>query len=330
MFKINHTGSNNLLAFSAGIDSTALFYLLVEQNIPFDIAIVNYNQRDQAKQEVLYAQKLAKKYNKKCFVKKIEPNSEFSEHQARKQRYDFFDQLTLKHQYDFLYTAHQLNDKLEWFLMQFTKGAGLGELLGLQELSSRKHYTICKPLLHTSKKSLQEYLDKNNIQYFEDHTNNDQKIKRNYFRHQFSNTLIENFEEQIKNSFEYLHNDLDSLMQNTSIKKFDDLHIYKFNGDLNIAIKLIDKDLKAKGILLSKKTRDEIVQNKTVVVSHQYAIAIQKDTIFIAPFVKSSMDKVFKENCRVRKIPANIRGYLHSLEDFTFSKWDLEVSLDTF
>ena len=35
----------NLLAFSAGVDSTALFFLLLEQNIPFDIAIVNYNIR---------------------------------------------------------------------------------------------------------------------------------------------------------------------------------------------------------------------------------------------------------------------------------------------
>ena len=37
----------NLLAFSAGIDSTALFFLLLDNNIHFDIAIVNYNQRAQ-------------------------------------------------------------------------------------------------------------------------------------------------------------------------------------------------------------------------------------------------------------------------------------------
>ena len=49
----------NLLAFSAGIDSSALFFLLLEQNIPFDIAIVNYNQREQSKEEVSYAKELA-------------------------------------------------------------------------------------------------------------------------------------------------------------------------------------------------------------------------------------------------------------------------------
>ena len=51
----------NLLAFSAGVDSSALFFLLLEQNIPFDIAIVNYNLRVQSKDEVFYAKNLASK-----------------------------------------------------------------------------------------------------------------------------------------------------------------------------------------------------------------------------------------------------------------------------
>ena len=62
--KINTT--NNLLAFSAGIDSTALFFLMMEEEILFDIAIVDYNQRLQSKDEVIYATQLAHKYNKKC------------------------------------------------------------------------------------------------------------------------------------------------------------------------------------------------------------------------------------------------------------------------
>ena len=37
--------SKNLLAFSGGVDSTALFFLLLKENISFDIAIVNYNVR---------------------------------------------------------------------------------------------------------------------------------------------------------------------------------------------------------------------------------------------------------------------------------------------
>ena len=61
----------NLLAFSAGVDSSALFFLLLEQSIPFDIAIVDYNLRVQSKNEVSYAKELALKYNKSIFIKDI-------------------------------------------------------------------------------------------------------------------------------------------------------------------------------------------------------------------------------------------------------------------
>ncbi|MDD3835568.1 MAG: ATP-binding protein, partial [Sulfurimonas sp.] len=41
-------GKKNLLAFSGGVDSSALFFLLLGENIEFDIAIVNYKQRAQS------------------------------------------------------------------------------------------------------------------------------------------------------------------------------------------------------------------------------------------------------------------------------------------
>ena len=67
--------SKNLLAFSSGVDSTALFFLLFEKNIPFDIAIVNYNMRIQSLDEVTYAKHLASKYNKQIFLKDVKIKS---------------------------------------------------------------------------------------------------------------------------------------------------------------------------------------------------------------------------------------------------------------
>jgi len=46
--------NKNLLAFSGGVDSSALFFILLEKKIPFDIAIVNYHKREQSKKEVEY------------------------------------------------------------------------------------------------------------------------------------------------------------------------------------------------------------------------------------------------------------------------------------
>jgi len=68
--------------------------------------------------------------------------------------------------YETLITAHQLNDKLEWFLMQFTKGAGLSELVGMEEISYKNSYKLLKPLLNHTKQELKMYLDNTNIKYF--------------------------------------------------------------------------------------------------------------------------------------------------------------------
>lgn len=312
MLKFDINTSKNLLAFSAGIDSTALFFLLLEQNIPFDIAIVDYNIRTQSKDEIKYAQDLALKYQKKCFltVVTIENQSNF-EKKARDIRYSFFDDIIKKHNYETLITAHQLNDKLEWFLMQLTKGAGLLELIGLDKYSFKNEYQIYKPLLEISKDRLLNYLKENGIKYFIDNTNSDEKYKRNLFRKNFANDLIKDYEKGIVNSFNYLKNDLNSLNIETQVIYENRLlEVFKNLNDDNLNIKLIDKSLKKRGVLLSKAQRDEIIRQKEITISDKINISMEKNYIFISPKSNVSMDKQFKEKCRVKKIPKNIRAYL--------------------
>lgn len=304
--------SKNLLAFSSGVDSTALFFLLFEKNIPFDIAIVNYNMRIQSLDEVTYAKELASKYNKQIFIKdiKLESTSNF-EKKARDIRYAFFEEIISNRQYEVLITAHQLNDKLEWFLMQFTKGAGISELLGLQTLEKRNNYTIFKPLLDISKNDLLNYLKEQNIKYFIDNSNYDEKYKRNYFRHNFSDKLLNDFENGIKNSFNYLQNDLNSMQVDFEpIHTNLELEIFRNLNDDNLNIKIIDKSLKKRGLLISSAQRQEILKQKKLVVSHKIAISIEDKYIWISPFLNVTMEKNFKELCRTKKIPQNIRAYL--------------------
>ncbi len=62
------SNKKNLLAFSAGVDSSALFYILREFNISFDITFVNYGLREQSIQEEDYTKELASKYNINAFI----------------------------------------------------------------------------------------------------------------------------------------------------------------------------------------------------------------------------------------------------------------------
>lgn len=305
--------SKNLLAFSAGVDSSALFFLLLKQNIPFDIAIVNYNVRVQSKDEVNYAKNLALKYNKQIYIKdiKLESTSNF-EKTARDIRYKFFEEIIDENSYEVLITAHQLNDKLEWFLMQFTKGAGLVELIGFNEFEQKENYKICKPLLEITKEELESFLKQENIKYFIDNSNFDEKYKRNYFRHNFSDKLLSEYTNGIKKSFKYLQDDINSLnIEITPIKNFNELEIYQNQKDNNLNIRIIDNSLKKRGFLLSSGQREEILKQKEITISHKINISIKEDLIWICPNVSSIMDKKFKETCRINKIPKNVRNYIY-------------------
>ncbi len=301
----------NLLAFSGGVDSSALFFILKAYKINFDICIVDYGMRKQSKQEVAYAIKLAKTFNKKIYLKNVDLATNNFEYNARIARYDFFKQIIKEKNYTNLITAHQLNDKLEWFFMQFSKGAGVVELLGLQEIQKRDCYNLVRPMLELSKNELFKFLNSNNIKFFIDESNKDTKYKRNFFRENFSNEFINNFQKGVIKSFQYLQNDKNLLYEIEIVKNIQKLFILKDLSNNVKNIRAIDCILKKLGYILSKPQKDEIIKTKNLVISNHFSIVFANNLIYISPFVKTKMDKTFKEKCRILKIPPKIRGYLY-------------------
>ena len=308
----------NLLAFSAGVDSTALFFLLLERDIVFDIAIVNYNIREQSKAEVAYAQFLANKYDKKVYIKNIEKIYNNFEHEARYERYQFFEEIISKNSYDNLLTAHQLDDNFEWFMMQFSQGAGLHELLGMQQITKKDRYTVVRPLLKLTKKELQSFLDTKGHKYFIDSTNTDTRYKRNYFRKKYTQEFLAEFKDGVKKSLQYLQKDKELL--NNSYKLLfekDQLKIYRFNDGFKEHI--CAKSLKEFGYVLSASQRKELSCSKSVVIGGLYAIGTYEDILFVCSYSSYIMSKKEKEACRVAKIPKHCRPYLcENKIDITF------------
>lgn len=307
--------SKNLLAFSAGGDSTALFFLLLENEIPFDIAIVDYGVRAQSKAEVLHAQTLAQKYGKECFVKqapKIEKNFEA---QARAIRYGFFENLVEKHGYENLLTAHHLGDRFEWMLMQFCKGAGCVELAGMQEVEIQTNYTLVRPLLHLEKGELQAYLETRQIEYFEDESNSDQSYKRNYFRHNFAQPMLQKYKAGIKKSFEYLDKDIEYLLEDVALKSINQLTFFK-TKNFRTNTKAIDRYLKSIGHMITANEKLLLLDGATLVVGRKYIVAQQERYVFIAPYIQAQkMQKTLKEKFRKLRIAKQLRGYLASDEE---------------
>lgn len=303
--------SKNLLAFSGGADSTALFFLLLENKIPFDIAIVDYAIREQSKEEVSYAQELALKYEKNCYLFTSESIEKNFEAAARKVRYDFFEELIYEHNYNNLLTAHHLGDRLEWFLMQLSKGAGCAELNSLKSITKKESYCVVRPLLHVEKSELIAYLECNEKRWFEDESNKDLNIKRNEFRHLYVTPLLEKYKEGIVKSFEYIDNDTSELIEDVAILHLKEFYYFKRGKNIKNDIYHIDKLLKQLGIMISTDVREELKESDETVISRKYAVCKTDDHIFIAPYLLHvNMDKEFKERCRVLKVPSKLRPYL--------------------
>ncbi|MDD5406444.1 MAG: tRNA lysidine(34) synthetase TilS [Sulfurovaceae bacterium] len=300
-----------LLAFSGGVDSSALFFLLQEAGLRADLAIVDYGLREQSKDEVAYAKDLTKEYNCICHIAKAPHFDSNFEANARTFRYEFFENLIEEHKYDVLLTAHQLNDQLEWFLMRLTKGAGVCELIGLEFFTQKENYQIIRPLLEFSKKDLQDYLNIHKYRYFIDESNIDESYERNYFRKYYSDSLIDKYKDGIRRSFKYIRDDISVLKYGfEEVFAYKDLRVIKLH-DIRLKVKAVDLALKELGYLLSSAQREEIEKNDNLVIGGLWAIGLSGSRLYIAPYHKTVLPKEFKEIYRLANIPPLIRGYLY-------------------
>ena len=94
---------------------------------------------------------------------------------ARRIRYDCFE----KSGCDKVATAHNLNDNIETFIFNFTRGASLSGLCGIPY--TRGIYI--RPLLDCTREEIEKYLLENDLKYVTDSTNLSDDYTRNKIRH---------------------------------------------------------------------------------------------------------------------------------------------------
>jgi len=300
----------NLLAFSHGVDSTALFYILDEAGVKFDLAIVDYNVRAQSKDEIASARRLALKFNKQIYVKSVHLGASNFEHEARAARYEFFSQICRERGYENLILAHQFDDKFEWFLMQLGRGAGLSELLGMQAIEAREDYAVIRPLLGVRKCELERFLQGRNLKYFTDETNLMDRFKRGFVRAKFSEPFLNEYFGGVKKSFEFLATDALNLAPEISNPAPKIYLIKRGRGEL----RGVDQACKRLGLVLSAAQRNECARclenGAGCVLGGKVAVGAGEKFILATPYVKAAMEKKFKEACRRLAIPPINRGFL--------------------
>ena len=306
----------NLLAFSGGVDSSALFYALLNNHISFDIAIVNYATRAQSSDEVAYAKELAATHNKRIFIHNAKPIQSNFEHNARNVRYAFFQSLCKEYNYKNLILAHQLNDRLEWFLMQLCRGSGLCGLSGFSGVQRNRNFCVVRPMCEISRDEIFAYLKKHNIKFFYDKSNEDTRFMRNYIRLEFANKLIAKHKNGILQTLEILNKQVAELFI-TPINITPTLFVTPLQSAKEINLQGIDSALKSLGYVMSAKQRKELVRlDYHIEISKAgecFVVGSDEKWIFIAKYAnkeKICMPKKIKEQYRIQKIPKNIRPAL--------------------
>ena len=191
-----------VVGVSTGADSMALFHYLINNYKDTVIcAHINHNVRKQSNKEEIFLNNYCKD-NKIIFEStKIETYNENNfENEARKKRYNFYEEILKKYNTKYLFLAHHADDLIETILMKIVRGSNILGYAGIKKISKQKDYYIIRPLLDYQKKDILEYVKKNNIKYYNDVTNNNTKYTRNRFRHKII-PLLKKEEKEIHKKF---------------------------------------------------------------------------------------------------------------------------------
>ena len=180
------------LGLSGGVDSVALFHLLVtkykesyKELVAFHI---NHGLRDQSYEEAEFVENFVKNYNVKFYKKELNMkdlvrDSHTSEEMlARKLRYEAFEEMSLLEGGVKLITAHHKNDQVENILMRLLSGRSMDYNLMIEEKTTIGELAVYRPLLNVLKIDLEQYADKNDLKYYVDSTNFDTDYTRNNIR----------------------------------------------------------------------------------------------------------------------------------------------------
>ena len=182
------------VAFSGGLDSTALLFLcnraLKQRKIMNLKAIhINHNLSKNSDNWEQHCESFCKSNNIEfeSFIIEVTKNRSSIESQARQERYKIFE--SLMDENDQILLAHHRDDVFETILLRLFRGTGVDGLSGLNKKRSLGKGEIIRPFLNLSKSDLKIYIEENNLSYVEDDTNSNNDFDRNFLRNEIIPSL---------------------------------------------------------------------------------------------------------------------------------------------
>lgn len=185
-----------IVAVSGGLDSMVLAAILLELNVEFALAHCNFHLRaDESNADEAFVADWAKDNNIPLFIQHFDTNKILEEEGgnlqevARSLRYNWFEQLRIDNDYDYIATAHHADDSIETLLMNFFKGTGIKGLHGIL----LKQGNVIRPLIKLTRDQINNYASDQKISWREDSSNRKLDYTRNKIRHQLMPVLKDIF-----------------------------------------------------------------------------------------------------------------------------------------
>ncbi|MBI0417637.1 MAG: tRNA lysidine(34) synthetase TilS [Nitrosomonadaceae bacterium] len=203
-----------ILGLSGGIDSVVLLNILVTLSAKMHFSLsaiyVNHGISFNADRWEIFCQDLCKFHNVPITVTRVKINQNLGaslEAAARELRYQVFEKLEA----DYILLAQHLDDQAETLFLQLLRGAGLRGLRAMPlvrvQAGKLKNGTlnfgppILRPLLEVSKNEIENFAQKNKLNWITDESNGDISFDRNFLRHKIFPLLAERFPSYRTNFF---------------------------------------------------------------------------------------------------------------------------------
>ncbi len=176
-----------LLAVSGGIDSMVMAHLFHLGKFSIAIAHCNFGLRGRdSDDDAEFVREAALQWKIPYFCKKF-PTSAWAagkgisiQMAARDLRYAWFEQVREENHFDYVATAHHLDDQVETFLINLIRGTGIAGLHGIPVKSG----SIIRPMMFAFREEIEQFANRCKVPYRMDLSNNETKYTRNKIRHE--------------------------------------------------------------------------------------------------------------------------------------------------
>lgn len=230
-----------LVSLSGGIDSMVLITILHSLNYDIVAGHINYNNREETKEEQQFLEEWCQFNGIKLYIKNINEikRNTTKRHDyeiiTKNMRLDFYKDIISKENIDYVLLAHHKDDVIENIFANICRGRNYLDLAVIREHSTISDIKIGRPLIEYYKTSIYDFANKYHVPYFKDTT--PKWSVRGKYRDIISPAIEDAFTLNVKENLLNISNQADewnTLVEKEIIKPF--IENIKFNFHDNSSI----------------------------------------------------------------------------------------------